>query len=75
MRDIPVHDIKSKLDFSSFWFNKGIPRCAGALEMLVDFQVGAAVRNEEAEDGVDEETGLIRSFIQLYPSCGDCSGV
>ncbi len=35
--------------------------------MCVDFQVGAAVRNEEVEDGVEEDTGFYHipvPFIQ-----------
>lgn len=46
--------------------------------MRVDFQVGAAVRNEEVEDGVEEETGFNHipvPFIQLYPGWGNCTGV
>lgn len=34
--------------------------------MLMDSQVGAAVRNEEVEEGVDEKTGFTCSFIQLF---------
>jgi len=42
--------------------------------MREDFQVGAAVHNEE----VEEETRLYHipvSFIQLYLARGDCTGV
>lgn len=36
--------------------------------MRVDFQVGAAVRNEEVEDGVEEETGFYHIPVSLYPA-------
>lgn len=45
--------------------------------MRMDFQVGAAVCNEEVEDGVEEETGFYHipvPFIQLYLASGDCTG-